>query len=147
MDWYEETIKILIKHILEILGGLLALLAGKIYVAISSPFFEILLHRVSRQTLLECTGLSVLILMVQFAYIFYLHNKMKTKLIPKFGIFWDKEGNPYCPSLSCKSPLSQYGKYAGGFGFKCMKCNEFIFLRDDKVNNVSLDKLLEQVFK
>ena len=74
------------------------------------------------------------------AWLIYLLNKIKLK--PRFGLYWDKENNPYCPS--CKSLLSNY--YEDSLyskidpHFICIKCgsNKPIHIRDENGNRMHL---------
>lgn len=53
----------------------------------------------------------------------------------KYGVYWDKQKNPHCPS--CKRPLSRYGEYhLSGTGYFCKACNEVIPLADARGYNV-----------
>lgn len=64
-----------------------------------------------------------------------LNRNKKLKL--KFGIYWDKEAEPYCPI--CKTPL-QTGEHAftyingvnyGSANLTCPKCDKSFLMRDD----------------
>lgn len=62
--------------------------------------------------------LIMLIAIIIFLSIILLKKKdMKLQ----YGIYWDKDKNPHCPS--CKKPLGSYGEYQLGSGFYCQSCN------------------------
>jgi len=68
-----------------------------------------------------------------------LHRKsIKNGLKLHFGIYWDKEKNPYCPA--CKTPLNyfhdnEHNKY---HTFECIKCNKEMSAKDINGNYLSL---------
>jgi len=52
------------------------------------------------------------------------------------GIYWDKHGNPFCPS--CKTPVSNYGEYNyGDKGYYCAVCKTVFMLADASGNAIS----------
>jgi hypothetical protein len=76
---------------------------------------------------------------------FFLYLKYRTKLAPKFGVLWDKNKEPYCPS--CSQPLAKYignhTKYRPNLW--CNKCDkELSLVTDDgeRINIIEAKKLL-----
>ncbi len=64
------------------------------------------------------------------------YQEPQNKLIPKFGVYWDKNKEAYCPA--CQTLLSRYteAKYESGepyYYFHCIKCNKLVYLKDDAV--------------
>ena len=72
------------------------------------------------QTLINILGLNLVLLT-------YLFLKRDGGLKLKYGIYWDKAKNPYCPL--CKNPVF-YGQYADKTGYHCKPCNHIFKLVD-----------------
>ena len=54
--------------------------------------------------------------------LFYIWIK-RDKLQLKYGIYWDKNKNPFCPK--CKIPLGAYDNYyMDDIGYLCKSCNK-----------------------
>lgn len=76
--------------------------------------------------------LSLLYLLMVASYIL-LYLKYRDKLIPKFGVLWDKNKEAYCPA--CRNPLSHYVTWASESpgalstkAFECVKCDKRIMI-------------------
>lgn len=90
--------------------------------------------------------LSALLLVASFVIYFHL----KIKLIPKFGVLWDKKhGEPYCPVH--EKPLARHKTKIGddpATGLDCRKCNESYPLMTDEGKRLTLPeakKLLKSI--
>jgi len=75
----------------------------------------------------------------QDSFLFYLHNRIKPKLISGFGIFWDRNNNPVCPK--CDNILTDYIKISNDPFirtpyFYCHKCESNIYLKDENGNTI-----------
>lgn len=78
--------------------------------------------------------LSSGILNVTFLLVIWSLNK-KGPLRLKYGIYWDKDKNPHCPS--CKKPISAYDSYRhGGLGYYCKPCEKIFPLTDATGKNI-----------
>lgn len=66
---------------------------------------------------------SYLIMLVSYVFLYF---KFRNKLIPKFGVLWDKNKEAYCPS--CAIILSE--SYADGdyHQYTCIKCGKSPYL-------------------
>ena len=83
---------------------------------------------------------SSLYLVLLAAYIF-LCFKIRKKFKPKFGVFWDKNKEPYCPIH--EKPLPRHkvrlrGKIVTGVG--CVKCGKNLHLITDDGKRLSLEE-------
>lgn len=92
---------------------------------------SIILSRIEPKGLLAVLVMSVLLNVVLFTFLVPL--LMVEKLFPKFGIYWDKKGNSYCPK--CKSLTSQvdWATHEGGQwrGLRC-SCSPNVFVLTEK---------------
>ncbi len=62
----------------------------------------------------------------------------------KYGIYWDKEKNPHCPS--CKTPVAAYGNYqSGGRGYYCKPCKKVFPLADAAGNNINPEQVIAEL--
>ena len=135
-----------IKWLLSAIFGILGLLVGSIY----SDLIPIILPRISQElpkvTLLKFLTLAIILVVLSWvlSYIIYIYSK--TKLIPKFGVVWDKNKEPYCPN--CEKPLAKHpAKFEGNVitGVDCVKCKKsFILMTDDgrRITLIEAQKLL-----
>lgn len=81
-------------------------------------------NHLSKGELSISVGVSVLFFLLCLAWCFALRSQLSEKLIARFGLYWDKRKNPYCPT--CKIPLRPdgYWKFANceTFSLSCPKC-------------------------
>lgn len=70
------------------------------------------------ELLVQLTLVSLLLILL--AYIF--HQKNKKSLTLKYGIYWDYNKNPHCPS--CEKPVSKYDSFGMNSekGYWCDSC-------------------------
>ena len=109
------------------------ILSGMMYIGSLEKLLSPDLQKVYAKipTLTIATTVSLLYLLMVASYII-LFIKYKTKLSPKFGVLWDNNKEPYCPS--CKTLLSQSVidfDFDKKIRLECMKCDDFLSL----VNN------------
>ena len=83
--------------------------------------------------------ISMSLNLVFAAWILGLKRASMLKL--RFGVYWDREKNPYCPS--CKSPLSGYSEYHEGNGFMCSQCDKIILLMAKDGSNLPYRQAME----
>jgi hypothetical protein len=92
-------------------------------------------------------GIATLLLLasITLAVLLYLSKRslknalLEDKLRAAFGVLWDGELEPYCPTH--QTPLSGYGKHWEGsdtWAFRCVACNAYISLSDDNGKSLSL---------
>jgi hypothetical protein len=141
----EKLKELFLKHTSELLGGLLTLLVGTLFWQIIPLLLSPLWTRLSPQTLQRILGLSLLSVAALLAYTLILNRRLRTKLHIKFGIYWDKHANPFCPA--CQTPLWGYASYqkTHGHALRCSKCSGFITIRGDDTNLVALADARAQV--
>ncbi|MCQ8128891.1 hypothetical protein [Methylomonas rivi] len=92
--------------------------------------------------LVFCLGLIFLVYSLVCSFNVQI-EKQKDNIKLKFGIYWDKDNNPLCPS--CKLPVS-YGKYAiGGTGYRCFSCTKTFPLTDDVGNRLKPEQAIQNL--
>jgi len=81
------------------------------------------------------------------AYLFKLKSEHSNKLTLKYGIYWDKKKNTYCPV--CEKPVSYSRHYYGGSGFvlgyHCNPCKRTYQLFDALGNSIKPEKVLSEL--
>ncbi len=116
----ENSINILITLIVSLI-----VLAGSQILPLILPS---ILEQIPSKILLTLLTLSILINLILVSFIIYSH--FKNKLIPKFGLLWDKNKEAYCPA--CETLLSEYFAWDSSpekeYGFMCLKCKQRIYL-------------------
>ena len=81
-------------------------------------------------------GLFVLVLF-EAVWIYILRRRPQEKLRPCFGILWDKDANPYCPS--CQKLLSNYHEgqhYVPSL--RCTACQKSFTITDEEAQHYGL---------
>lgn len=77
-----------------------------ILLGVVKEFFPLILEKVipelSKRSLLGLAALATIVALFELVCILYLLRQ--AKLTPRFGVYWDKKLNPYCPA--CKTPLA-----------------------------------------
>lgn len=63
---------------------------------------------------------------VFFLIVWYATKRSGLRL--KYGIYWDGDKNPHCPS--CRTPLANYNEYTVGKGYYCNPCEKVFPLAD-----------------
>lgn len=88
---------------------------------------------VSKRVLLALLVTSAALNVVFLAIAWYLSKGDGLRL--KYGVYWDKQKNPHCPS--CKKPISAYDSYQfHGKGYYCKPCNQVFPLTDVHGNKI-----------
>lgn len=94
---------------------------------------------VSKQVLLALLVSSIALNIIFFIVICF-HSKSDVLQL-KYGIYWDKQKNPHCPS--CKKPISGYGDYGfNGTGYYCKTCDQIFPLADAMGKSVLPDQAI-----
>lgn len=90
----------------------------------------LVLYTATPQSLLAALCITVLIILVLISFLIPL--LLEEKLIAKFGVYWDRKGNSYCPN--CKSLTSQikWATYNGAqwHGLYCSCSSHSVVLMD-----------------
>lgn len=126
-----------------LLSGILAILGfafGAIYSEITPIFLQTILQPISKLLLLKLFFAATLIVFLLFVLSCYFYLKSRTKLIPKCGVLWSKEKDPYCPA--CQIPMSEYSIHNSSpndiYQMSCKKCGAYIRLMHNG-KNISLE--------
>ena len=86
---------------------------------------------------------SSLVLNIIFAVAMWVVSR-KPSMRLKYGIYWDHNKNPHCPS--CKNPIAGYSDYmTAGTGYYCKPCGEVFPLQDAAGNNVLPAKAIAEL--
>ena len=116
-------------QIISALLGVLILLIGSVHSEAIPLILPILIQQLPKIILLKILTLATILCILLIALSVSLYLRLKTKLIPKFGVLWDKNKEAYCPS--CKIPLFEYNEQENGppiYEFTCIGCNSDIRL-------------------
>jgi len=122
----ESTIKLLLSSLFAFLG----FLAGTIYSETIQTFLPAMLQATPKSLILKLLIMATTLFFLMSVLSLYLYLKNKKKLIPKCGVLWDKNKEPYCPA--CEIPMSEY--YVSNsqpnemYEITCIKCNAHIRL-------------------
>lgn len=116
----------------SIAASMTALIAWSLYKLLPA-LLPSLLSALSMPILLSLLGTSLLMNFVFLIIVWVNESKREFRL--KYGIYWDKDKNPHCPS--CKIPLAAFGSYQmGGTGYYCKPCKQVFPLADATGKNI-----------
>ena len=125
----ESTIKWLIPAIF----GFLGLLIGSIYSDLIPILLPTIIQQLPKPVLLKLLTVAIILFFLLFivASAIYLHFNRKLK--PKFGVLWDKNGEPYC-SIHEK-PLTRHKvklkEDKVETGLNCAECGNLPLINDE----------------
>ncbi|MCI5107942.1 MAG: hypothetical protein MRY76_14625 [Pseudomonadales bacterium] len=102
------------------------------------PAISTLVSTETLATLLAGSFALNIVLVILF-WIFFKSPDLKLK----YGIFWDRDKNPYCPN--CKIPISGYDEYNAGKGYYCKPCKKIFPLKDQSGVDVSPEKAMSEL--
>jgi len=113
------------EHAILGLFALIVLLSLIIWREVPSATWDKVSEVTPKPALWALTGLLVIATILQCAYILILHKKLTSKNTWRFGILWDQDGAPRCPT--CANFMGSDDKD----GFWCAHCNRYWTLTDD----------------
>lgn len=68
----------------------------------------------------------------------------RSQFVLKYGIYWDRDSNPHCPS--CKTPVAAYGSYqVGGKGYYCKPCKQVFKLADASGKDIAPEQAIREL--
>ncbi len=131
----------IIKHAAE--GAIASVAILLVWVAnklapIVLPLIE---NNLSNQVLLALLLASIAINILLVILIYSVTKKSPLKL--KYGIYWDSEKNPYCPS--CQKPIAGYNEYIYQKGYYCKPCDKVFPLTDVSGNDIAPADVVKQL--
>lgn len=137
MSWLARLKEKAQEHTILGLFGLIALLSLIVWRAVPSAVWDRVSEAVPKRALWALAGLLAIAAIGQAAYIFSLRKVIREKFTPQFGLLWNKQKIPYCPS--CEIPLTQVfvGTRSSIPAFKCIKCKGVIVPRDSEGERLS----------
>ncbi len=132
MKFKEKVKEIIISRVTEGLAisvSILVIWVASVVGPALMPAIELSLSK----SLLVSLLMASLVLNIVFLGLFRVFQK-KIDFRLKYGIYWDSDKNPHCPS--CKKPISSYDKYITGWGYYCKPCNKVFPLSDASGNDI-----------
>jgi hypothetical protein len=105
------------------------------------PILLPLADSISKQIFLALL-LASLLINVLLAFLISVATK-KPPFRLKYGIYWDAEKNPHCPS--CKTPVAGYAQYSIGAGYQCKPCGKIYPLTDADGNDIKPSRVIGEL--
>lgn len=138
IDFKAKAIEVSIGYIAAAILG--AIGAALLWLFSDIPSVILKLFGILPNTVLTKLSLGLFVVcLLEGVWIYILRKRSQTKLKPCFGILWNKDTDPFCPS--CKTLLTNYSNRGSSndpsWGFKCIKCDTVISLKTD--NNQKID--------
>jgi hypothetical protein len=99
---------------------------------------------VSPQILLALLTLSIVINIFLVALFIYSRTKEKSDLKLRFGVYWDKDKNPYCPV--CKNVLASSNSWGELKNeYYCNPCKTLVNTTDASGNTIPRKQAIEKI--
>lgn len=133
MGFLDTTRKKIVNHMAEITTMLVVSLLGFFLHEITTIVQQQCVGSLSSRQLLTLIMFSIFLILLLVSLVFYF--LIKDKLTLKYGVYWDKDKNPYCPC--CKKPVhADEWVSINGFGYRCNDCNYNVALKDYLGNRI-----------
>lgn len=146
MGWSTKLKEKAEEHTISGLFALIVLLSLIVWGAVPSEVWDRVSEVTPKRALWALTGLQLIAAILASAYIYNLRKQRKKiqaenvrlqdlidnpPRVFRFGVYWDKDLIPYCPS--CLKPLTNYGNWQyGGWGFNCVSCKDTVRMHNDE---------------
>lgn len=106
------------------------------------------LKELSNQSLSILVGALLIGFIISFIYLLKFKSKLSDKLILKYGFFWDKKKNSYCPV--CQKPVSYNKSWSNGSGgtnsgYFCSNCKHIYPLSDERGKELTPESVLAKL--
>lgn len=142
MSFAEKLKDSILSHAVEASAASIVVVMGFLVNDIALPLLPYIEDAISKKSLLSLLVLSLFVNLSLLAFVWLLARKDELRL--KYGIYWDKNKNPHCPS--CKKPLSAFGDYGtSGKGYFCKSCSKVIPLTDAFGNGIKTETALSEL--
>lgn len=142
MPFFDKLKEAALSRAVEASAAAVTVLVGWIVTEIAPILLPSIEAVATKKLLLSLLGLSLLLNLAMLTVVWLLSKKSQLRL--KYGIYWDKDKNPHCPS--CKNPVSQYGNYQTiGEGYFCKTCSKLFPLADAAGNSISPEVVLNEL--
>ena len=132
MSFLEKAKEAAESKIIELFVIAITVLLGWIFSFIAPAIKNAILAEVSVQVFLPVLLLSLLINLVLLVVLFLVVRKHDNSLELRYGVYWDKQRNPYCPV--CQKPVLYDDWGVGGIGYYCQPCKQVTSLQDGQGN-------------
>lgn len=115
----------------KILDNLIKVVIGAFVVLCTACWKFVPLENISKELIIIVAAFFILTTLVLVAWIIEIKYKknQELNLELKYGVYWDKKLNPYCPA--CQKPLSLVRiKATGRTKLKCKQCDKQVSPHD-----------------
>jgi hypothetical protein len=158
MDTKEEAKKVFLTEPLKKLIGYILASIAPLFLALIPQMRDLIQAAIPFPLLLAITSILLSGLILSTVYIIFLHKERKglkqqieAKPLFKFGVYWDKETNPLCPSCKSALTLSRRHLFQWSDGLipepipDCLKCDKGIQLFDDNGKELTFHEAKKRV--
>lgn len=141
MQLLEKLKEAVLSRAVEASAASMLVIAGFLANDIVLPLLPYIESAVSKKSMLSLLALSLFANIALLALIFLLTRR--SQFVLKYGIYWDKDKNPHCPS--CKTPVATYNEYSSGKGYFCKPCKKLFPLADASGNDISPEQAINEL--
>lgn len=139
----ERSKEKVLDHLANLVAGAVGVLLVIICKALAPDVIPLLSSPRMQKVLAPLLGISI-ILNILFGLCIWV-IKPKPKFRVKYGVNWDRDLQPFCPT--CENPM-QWGDWViGGFGLLCTKCNQTIQLSGDDGKEILIGEARDELNK
>lgn len=133
MSFIDKIKESIISRAAESVAASITILLAWVAYQVTPAILPAIETALSKKVILALLLLSLVLNIIFFLFVRATSKKELFKL--KYGIYWDKDKNPHCPS--CKTPVAAYGSYqTGGTGYYCKPCKKVFALADASGNDI-----------
>ena len=142
MSFIENVKKSVIARVAERVAILIVLVIAWVASAIAPVVGRVIMDSLSKEGIVTLLLASLAINCVLLIVVWAVYKGPEFRL--KYGIYWDKDLNPHCPS--CKIPVGGYGEYTGGGkGYYCKPCGKVFSLTDPHGKHIDPQTVLDEL--
>ena len=121
----------MIKYIISLILGVLTYLLLSVYADLL-PNILPMLQGLPNTTIAKICIVAIILFVLSLVMTIVVYLQHRPTFKPKFGILWDKNKEPYCPS--CKTYLSGYTENPpDGYYFWCHSHKDNVFIHNNGV--------------
>lgn len=142
MSFVEKAKEAAMSKTAEMIVASIAAILLFVFYQISPYLLEAIDKALSPRLLLALLALSFVINLFLLAYLFGLNKNVNSSLFLRFGLYWDKDKNPYCPL--CQKPVSTHNFYGEMKNeYYCKPCNHLIHLTGEDGQKITRKEAID----
>jgi hypothetical protein len=128
-------------HVVNACVTVITLLLAWITSIITPVLWPVVRTAIPPEALFPVLLLSLLINAILGVLLYFATRKEKPALQLRYGIYWDKDNNPFCPV--CQKPVIYDDWDPQGWGYYCQPCSKITPLQDAHGKKLKPEQVLQ----